>query len=238
MERLHHHRKRTGKELRHYIVTRLAAPFLVMALLGLGACAEPPVSAQGGQMKVWPTMDTSGGGAAPAPNSGGGEAPGATPEGNPGPQSTDYVHIEANGKIWFNLAEFTNSTCTPPGDLPPDLAAAIVKHFGTGRLAAEAATVAWSESASGWTENGYNPHVKPQNADGTADYGYFQVNGSHIETFRQALHISSMDELLTNADLNAAAARIVHDNAGPNGGNWHDWAGPLRVNCDQVPMYS
>lgn len=137
------------------------------------------------------------------------------------PPASSLVHID-NGTIWFDTSMYWNATCQPPGDIPQDLARAIVTHFGTGIEAVQAAVVAW-------TENGrFDPNLINVNTGGSRDVGYMQIN---FDIHHQMLHDQfgvTVPEQLSDAHINVAAARVIYDRAG---GKWSPWYGPGRVNC-------
>lgn len=135
------------------------------------------------------------------------------------PPSSEYVRIE-NGYIWFDMRLYTNDTCTPPGDIPQELAREIVLQFGTGIEAIQAVAVAWSENIS------FDPYAQGSNGN-SVDIGYFQINSGNLGALAEHLGIHSIEEL-TDAHLNVAAARYLYDKAG---GLWTPWYGPLRVDC-------
>lgn len=137
------------------------------------------------------------------------------------PPSSSFVRIE-NGHIWFDTSMYWNATCQPPGDIPQDLAQAIVTHFGTGIEAVQAAVVAWSENGR------FDPNAINVNSEGSRDVGYMQIN---FDIHQQMLHDQfgiTVPEQLADANLNVGAARIIYDKAG---GKWSPWYGPTRVNC-------
>lgn len=137
------------------------------------------------------------------------------------PPSSTFVRIE-NGNIWFDTSAYWNATCQPPGDIPQDLARAIVTHFGTGIEAVQAAVVAWSENGR------FDPNAMNVNTGGSRDVGYMQIN---FDIHQQMLHDQfgvTAPERLSDANINVAAARIIYDKAG---GKWTPWYSPTRVNC-------
>jgi hypothetical protein len=136
--------------------------------------------------------------------------------------STAWVTFNQDGTIRFNLQGFRNERCNPPDDIPQEVARAIVKHFGTHRIAAEAAVVAWSENGS------FDPTASPVNSDGSVDIGNMQISSQHFAFLQAELGITSMEDLM-DPDLNLAAARLLFDRAG---GSWEDWFGPENRGCD------
>jgi hypothetical protein len=136
--------------------------------------------------------------------------------------STAWVTFNQDGTIRFNLEGFRNEQCQAPDDIPQDLAHAIVKHFGTHRIAAEAAVVAWSENGK------FDPFASPVNTDGSVDTGFMQISSQHLPLLQRELGIHSMEDLY-DPDLNLAAARLIFDQAG---GSWEPWFGPENQGCD------
>ncbi len=153
------------------------------------------------------------------------EQPAAPAHSNEGlPPSSSLVRIE-NGTIWFDTSMYWNATCQPPGDIPQDLARAIVTHFGTGVEAVQAAVVAWSENGR------FDPNAMNVNAGGSRDVGYMQIN---FDIHQQMLHDQfgvTDPEQLFDANTNVAAARIIFDDAN---GKWTPWYGPTRedIKCN------
>jgi hypothetical protein len=132
------------------------------------------------------------------------------------------THVrEVNRIIYIDVSELREGECQPPDEIPQDLARAIVKHFGTGIEAAEAATVAWSENG------GFDPHASPTNKDGSRDLGYFQINSANFPSVAAELGLSNIEQLY-EADNNVAAARIIY---GWGDNSWRHWYGPNRVGC-------